>query len=131
MGTATSRQRFACAAPLAVLGIGLACAGCGSSNRSSAGARTTSAGAGTAAAWLHASPAPASWPAASIPSGGRMPYPPAWHPIHGDPGTASAALTSPDGKFVGYMNLTPRQSHETLANWPTFRVDHNHDEGDR
>jgi hypothetical protein len=60
-----------------------------------------------------------------------MPYPPAWHPIHGDAGTASAALTSPDGKFVGYMNLTPQQGHETLANWPTFRVDHNHDEGDR
>jgi hypothetical protein len=60
-----------------------------------------------------------------------MPYPPSWRPIHGDPGTVSAALRRPDGRFAGYLNLTPQQGKETLANWPSFRVDHNHDEGDR
>jgi hypothetical protein len=60
-----------------------------------------------------------------------MVYPPSWHRIHGDAGTASAALTTSGGKFVGYLNLTPRQGKESLANFPAFRLAHNHDEGDR
>lgn len=38
---------------------------------------------------------------------------------------------SPSGRIVGYLNATPRQGSETLANWSDFRVDHNRDEGDR
>jgi hypothetical protein len=34
-------------------------------------------------------------------------------------------------RFIGYLNLTPRQGGETVANWATFRVRHNADEGDR
>jgi hypothetical protein len=67
---------------------------------------------------------------ARIPSGGRMPYPPGWRPARGDVGTATVVLTDAKGRFVGYLNLTPKQGKETLANWSTFRVDHNHDEGD-
>jgi hypothetical protein len=34
-------------------------------------------------------------------------------------------------QIVGYLNLTPRQSSETLSNWASFRVAHNAAEGDR
>jgi hypothetical protein len=59
-----------------------------------------------------------------------MAYPPGWHPQHGDPGTATATLKSSDGRFLGYLNLTPREGKESLSNWSSFRVDHNGDEGD-
>jgi hypothetical protein len=59
-----------------------------------------------------------------------MAYPPSWRQAHGDPGTATAVLKSADGSFLGYLNLTPRQGKESLANWSSFRVDHNGDEGD-
>jgi hypothetical protein len=32
---------------------------------------------------------------------------------------------------VGYLNVTPRQGGETLSRWPSFRIAHNADEGDR
>jgi hypothetical protein len=34
-------------------------------------------------------------------------------------------------QLVGYLNLTPRQSSETLSDWASFRVAHNVAEGDR
>jgi hypothetical protein len=40
-------------------------------------------------------------------------------------------LRGSDGRFLGYLNLTPRQGAETLANWSSFRINHNGDEGDR
>jgi hypothetical protein len=58
-------------------------------------------------------------------------YPPSWKPQHGDPGTATAALVGSGGRFLGYLNVTPRQGAETLANWASFRIEHNGDEGDR
>jgi hypothetical protein len=60
-----------------------------------------------------------------------MSYPPGWRPIRGDPGTATVALFGARHRYLGYLNLTPRQGAETLANWGHFRVDHNADEGDR
>ena len=57
-------------------------------------------------------------------------YPADWRPIRGDSGTASAALRHANGRFVGYLNLTPRQGGETLANWTRFRVAHNREDGD-
>jgi hypothetical protein len=59
-----------------------------------------------------------------------MSYPPDWNTIAGDRGTATVALRGESG-YLGYLNLTPRQGEETLANWPRFRVDHNREEGDR
>jgi hypothetical protein len=35
------------------------------------------------------------------------------------------------GHIIGYLNLTPRQGDEQLATFPTFRVAHNRQEGDR
>jgi hypothetical protein len=60
-----------------------------------------------------------------------MTYPPGWKRIKSDPGTASAALLSRRHLFLGYLNLTPRQSNESLANWAHFRVRHNSEDGDR
>ena len=57
-------------------------------------------------------------------------YPADWRPLAGDPGTASAALRDAHGRFLGYLNLTPRQARETLATWSAFRVAHNREEGD-
>jgi hypothetical protein len=60
-----------------------------------------------------------------------MAYPPGWVPVKADPGTASVALFSAKHTYLGYLNITPRQGNETLANWGHFRVDHNAEEGDR
>jgi hypothetical protein len=60
-----------------------------------------------------------------------MAYPPSWRKLKGDRGTATAALRTADGKYLGYLNVTPRQGNETLAGWRTFRIKHNHEEGDR
>lgn len=51
--------------------------------------------------------------------------------IAGDPGTATAALLDAHHRYLGYLNLTPRQADETLAGWVAFRVHHNAEEGDR
>jgi hypothetical protein len=141
METAISRR----AVGLAALAIG--CAGCGGSGHSSSGSAAsptppaghTSSGAvpsgGPSAtgpfAWLRPRAAPAGWRVARISAGSEMPYPPNWRQIKGDRGTATAALRNADGRYFGYLNVTPRQGPETLADWRTFRIDHNHNEGDR
>lgn len=58
-------------------------------------------------------------------------YPPGWTPITTDPGTASVALLGGGERIRGYLNATPRQGAETLADWTRFRPQHNESEGDR
>jgi hypothetical protein len=108
-------------------------AGCGGhSTRSRTGATTTATTPrATVFGWLHAAPTPAGWPSARIPAGAAMSYPPGWVRIHGDPGTATVALFGAHHRYIGYLNLTPREGAESLGNWGHFRVDHNADEGDR
>jgi hypothetical protein len=65
-----------------------------------------------------------------IPSGASLAYPGGWRQVAGDPGTATAVLLSADGRYLGYLNLTPRQGAETLANWTSFRPGHNKEDGD-
>jgi hypothetical protein len=112
MGTGISK------AGLAVAALTLGLAGCG-------------AGGTSPFAWLHAQAPPSGWRAAAIPSGAVMTFPPRWRREPGDSGTATAALLAADGRFLGYLNLTPRQGSETLANWSSFRIEHNAEEGDR
>ncbi len=81
--------------------------------------------------WLRAAPAPAGWQITRIPTGAAMAYPPGWHRLHGDSGTATAALLDRAGGISGYLNLTPRQGTETLSGWRRFRIEHNSEEGDR
>jgi hypothetical protein len=119
MGTGTSRFTLMRAATLwlALAAVGLA--GCGGASESGA------------FSWLRPQAAPTDWKLRQIPSGAVLAYPPSWSVQHGDPGTATAALLGSDGRFLGYLNITPQQGDETLSNWSSFRVDHNRNEGDR
>ena len=75
--------------------------------------------------WLHPRPAPHGWKLARLPSGAAtFAYPRSWRPIRTDPGTASVALIGQGRSIRGYLNVTPRQGSETLANWPRFRIQH-------
>lgn len=82
--------------------------------------------------WLHPRAIPFSWSALRVPeSPAQLPLPTGWKQARGDAGTRTAELEGPSGGIAGYLNATPRQGEETLANWPEFRPDHNRDEGDR
>src|SRR3954467_7287960 len=95
------------------------------------GGASAPARASGAFAWLQPASPPAGWNLARIPGGAALAYPPGWTPIKTDPGTASVARRGPGGRVVGFLNATPRQGTETLANWSSFRPRHNGDEGDR
>jgi hypothetical protein len=75
--------------------------------------------------WLHPQPPPRGWRLARLPSGAAsFAYPTTWRTIRTDPGTASVALIGRGHLIRGYLNATPRQGTETLANWPSFRIQH-------
>ncbi len=120
-----------------VLLLALCTSGCcssssGTSTRSASDLAAVSAiGAVATLHRLGTAPLPQGWPAARIPDGATMPYPPGWARIPGDRGTASAALINARHEFLGYLNVTPRQEGETLRGWAAFRVRHNAKEGDR
>jgi hypothetical protein len=82
-------------------------------------------------AWLRPGWAPAGWHVARTPSGAALAYPPGWSAIKTDPGTASVALRGNGGRIDGYLNVTPKQGAETLANWSRFRPQKNRAEGAR
>ena len=82
-------------------------------------------------AWLRPAPPPTSWEVARIPSGSTLAYPPGWRPIKTDRGTASVALLGGGDRIDAFLNATPKQGPETLANWSRFRPDHNQGEGSR
>lgn len=81
---------------------------------------------------LASSGAPHGWAMATIASGGATLFHPAnWKQISGDRGTISFALRDRRGRYLAYLNVTPRQGAEQLAGWPSFRVARNREEGDR
>jgi hypothetical protein len=82
-------------------------------------------------AWLRPAPPPAGWKVARISGGSTLAYPPRWRPIKTDSGTASVALLGGGDRIDAYLNATPKQGPETLANWSRFRPDHNRGEGSR
>jgi hypothetical protein len=82
-------------------------------------------------AWLHPASPPAGWRVAHTPDGAALAYPPGWVAIKTDPGTASVALLGKGARIDGYLNVTPKQGAETLANWSRFRPDKNRAEGAR
>jgi hypothetical protein len=82
-------------------------------------------------AWLRPSSAPGDWKVARLQGGPRLAYPPGWAALKTDPGTASVALLGNRERIDGYLNATPRQGTETLADWSRFRPQHNQGEGDR
>jgi hypothetical protein len=138
MGTGISRLGVA----LVALTLGLA--GCGGSGTRAGGGSGASASGGSGAsasagsstsaggafAWLHPQSPPAGWRVVAIANGATLAYPPDWRRQHSDAGTVTAVLRAPGGSYLGYVNLTPRQGDETLANWASFRTEHNAEEGD-
>jgi hypothetical protein len=80
--------------------------------------------------WLHPASPPTGWNVART-TAGALAYPPGWTPIKTDPGTASVALLGRAGAIDAYLNATPRQGNETLANWSHFRPAHNTGEGNK
>lgn len=81
-------------------------------------------------AWVHPAPVPPGWLTKHLPSGrATLAYPPGWRLTRTDPGTVTATLRR-NGKIAGYLNITPQQGDETLADWASFRPAHNVEEGD-
>jgi hypothetical protein len=113
----------------AALGVLVVLAGCGGASMTHRSSVKQPTG---AFAWLRPATAPAGWKQVRLPaSGATLAYPPGWHAIHTDSGTASVALTNQRHKIVGYLNATPRQGAETLENWAGFRTGHIREEGSR
>jgi hypothetical protein len=76
-------------------------------------------------------PSPSTWRRVRVPgTPAVLAIPSGWRQIGGDPGTASAGLRA-GSRIVGYLNATPQGGKETLANWLSFRPDHNREEGDK
>jgi len=100
----------------------VALAGCGVSGRGRASSPF---------AWLKPASPPTGWNVARTRGGAMLAYPPGWTSIKTDPGTASVALLGGGERIDGYLNATPRQGNETLADWSRFRPQHNEGEGDR
>lgn len=130
MGTATSRSTSL--ATLAALA--LCAAGCARGSPSARHAPAPNEPAPPSAfAWLRPAAAPHGWATARLSTGATLAYPTAWRVLAGDRGTASAALlgSSAGERYLGYLNVTPRQGGETASGWSAFRVTHNRAEGDR
>jgi hypothetical protein len=100
----------------------MALAGCGGSTRGRASGPF---------AWLSPASPPSGWNVARTQTGAMLAYPPGWTPLRTDRGTASVALLGGGVRIDGYLNATPRQGTETLADWSRFRPQHNQGEGDR
>jgi hypothetical protein len=119
-------RRTRVTAGLVVVAVGAALlmvlAGCGGSARGRASGPF---------AWLKPASPPSGWNIARTQAGAMLAYPPGWTPIKTDRGTASVAILGGGQRIDGYLNATPRQGTETLADWSRFRPQHNQGEGDR
>jgi hypothetical protein len=118
------RMRVTVGLVVVTVGAGLlvALAGCGGSARGRASGPF---------AWLRPASAPSGWNVARTQTGATLTYPPGWTPLRSDRGTASVALLGGRERIDGYLNATPKQGTETLADWSRFRPRHNQGEGDR
>lgn len=76
-----------------------------------------------------ARPAPADWLRATLPGGAAvLAYPGSMHLVKADAGAVSAASISSSGRYLLYLNVTPRQGSETLRTWVKFRLAHQREE---
>jgi hypothetical protein len=79
-------------------------------------------------AWFSATAAPASWHRDRLPDGaGVLAAPPQFRRLPADPGTLVRELQGAgSSRFVPtvYLNATPQQGSESLANWANFRLAH-------
>jgi hypothetical protein len=89
-----------------------------------AAATTSLAAASDPFAWLAPSAAPAGWKRMTLPTGEAvLSVPPSLRRVESDATSVSAAHVV-NGQYLAYLNATPRQGDETLADWPRFRVAH-------
>jgi hypothetical protein len=127
----TRRNSLALAIPIAlvalltIVAVALA-AGGGSESKPHVGRRPAGFG------WLHPKTVPRGWRTLRLPgSAAGLSAPASWEPARSDAGTKTLVSRGPSGGIVGYLNATPRQGDENAANWASFRVAHNREEGDR
>ena len=118
------RARASTALVVAALALAAGVTGCG-------GGQPSHRRAGGPFAWLRPAAPPTGWALARIPGRSTLAYPPAWRPVKTDPGTASVALLGGGDRIDAFLNATPKQGPETLANWIRFRPNHNRGEGNR
>lgn len=122
---AVSRRRVAIVATFAAFA---SAAGLGTSAQASASEpRKASPGFG----WFEPSRAPAGWKHVRLLSGGAvLSYPASLGRIHSDAASVSFGTHDRSGRILVYLNVTPKQGNESLANWPAFRIRHNRGESD-
>jgi len=95
----------------------------------SAHASARRAGAPPGFGWFRAARPPDDWKAVALPSGGAiLSYPPTYRRIHGDIYSVSVGRRDGSGRVLVYLNATPKQEAETVANWVEFRLAHNRGE---
>ena len=118
----STRARLAWLVAGAAVVISLGAAACSASSANGPEPTVKSAPPVRALAARHA---PAAWHTANL-LGGQvvLAYPPAMHLVASDRGTVSAAQFTAAGGYLIYLNATPKQSTETLRNWPGFRIEH-------
>jgi hypothetical protein len=85
----------------------------------------TSAGKASGFDWFAPRAVPISWHDVELPNrSATLSFPPTLQRVQSDAGAVSFARTGPRGEFVSFLNVTPKQGGETLANWSTFRISH-------
>lgn len=78
---------------------------------------------GGAFRWLVPRAAPPTWSRLVTPTtGATLAYPPSFGPVTGDAGSVSAAVRSPAGVYVAYLNATPQQGAERPRRFAAFRL---------
>ncbi len=79
--------------------------------------------------WLVPTSAPVTWHHEFTPAGtATLSYPPSFLPVESDPLSVSVAVGR-GPEFVAYLNVTPRQGDERLADFAAFRLHHLGDDG--
>jgi hypothetical protein len=70
-----------------------------------------------------AAPAPAGWHRVSLPNGTAvLSYPPSLRRVASDADAISVGRLSPAGRYLLFLNATPRQGTENLRHWAAFRL---------
>jgi hypothetical protein len=94
-----------------------------------AAATAPPAGAATPFVWLTPTVPPVAWNQITLPTRiAVLSIPPLFHVVQGDANAVSAAQADSHGDYLAYVNATPKQGGESLANWASFRAEHLRDE---
>ena len=115
---------------LAAAALAVAVSGPAADPVDSAAGSLTSTGRGTGTTndgfgWFRAQASPTGWRAVEVPGHlAVLSYPSTARQVYADPGAVAVAAVTPAGDYVTYLNVTPRQGGESIANWARFRLEH-------